>query len=393
MKKIFLLILLIVMIFLLPANKTLFADSSQSNNELSQGVEEILEGISFDDCENLLNSLNDNQKVIFAGDSFLSKVKKVINGEYELSFANVLNIIFSQVSVAIKNLLPILCFIAVVAILANVLLQGKSSSSSKSVGDIIHFALFSIVVVTIFQIITSLVNISSSAVNSIKNQMEITFPILLTLMASVGSSVSVGVFRPLVAILSGGLIVFFQGVILPLFIFSIAFNVVGNLSNDVKLSKFCNLFNSLFKTLIGFVFTLFGAFLTIQGISAGSYDGVSFKTAKFAIKSYVPFLGGYLSDGLNLIITSSTLVKNAVGVVGLLLLLSTIIQPIIYIVVVKLGLNVLSSVIQPIADKKFADFTEGVAKSLNMLLATLIGISFAYLLTIGLIMCCSNLIF
>lgn len=393
MKKMFLLMLLIVMIFLIPSNKVLFADSSQSNNELSQGVEEILEGISFDDYENLLNSLNDNQKLIFEGDSFFSKVKKIINGEYELTFANVLNIVFSQVSVAIKNLLPILCFIAVIAILANVLLQGKSSSSSKSVGDIIHFALFSIVVVTIFQIITSLVNISSSAVNSIKNQMEITFPILLTLMASVGSSVSVGVFRPLVAILSGGLITFFQSIILPLFIFSIAFNVVGNLSNDVKLNKFCNLFNSLFKTLIGFVFTLFGAFLTIQGISAGSYDGISFKTAKFAIKSYVPFLGGYLSDGLNLIITSSTLVKNAVGVVGLLLLLSTIIQPIIYIIVVKLGLNVLSSVIQPIADKKFADFTDGVAKSLNMLLATLIGISFAYLLTIGLIMCCSNLIF
>ena len=45
------------------------------------------------------------------------------------------------------------------------------------------------------------------------------------------------------------------------------------------------MFNSIFKTLIGFVFTLFGAFLTIQGISAGSYDGISFKTAKFAIKN------------------------------------------------------------------------------------------------------------
>lgn len=393
MKKIILIVLFFALLITIPSNQEVFADSNSSNQELSQSIEDILGQISFDDYEKLMDCLSEDQKIIFEGDSFLVRVKKLINGEYELSLNSVLNVIFGQVVSVMKNILPVLCFIAVIAIVANLLLQSKSSNASKSVGDIIHFALFSMVVVTLFQIITSLITISTNAVSNIKNQMEVTFPILLTLMASVGSSVSVGVFRPLVAVLSGGLVSFFQGIILPLFIFSIAFNVVGNLSSDVKLNKFCSLFNSLFKTLIGFVFTLFGAFLTIQGISAGSYDGISFKTAKFAIKSSVPFLGSYLSDGLNLIITSSTLVKNAVGVVGLLLLLSTIIQPIIYIIIVKIGLNVLSSVIQPLADKKFSDFADGVAKSLNMLLATLIGISFAYLLTIGLIMCCSNLLF
>ena len=393
MKKIILIVLFFALLITIPSNQEVFADSNSSNQELSQSIEDILGQISFDDYEKLMDCLSEDQKIIFEGDSFLVRVKKLINGEYELSLNSVLNVIFGQVVSVIKNILPVLCLIAVIAIVANLLLQSKSSNASKSVGDIIHFALFSMVVVTLFQIITSLITISTNAVSNIKNQMEVTFPILLTLMASVGSSVSVGVFRPLVAVLSGGLVSFFQGIILPLFIFSIAFNVVGNLSSDVKLNKFCSLFNSLFKTLIGFVFTLFGAFLTIQGISAGSYDGISFKTAKFAIKSSVPFLGSYLSDGLNLIITSSTLVKNAVGVVGLLLLLSTIIQPIIYIIIVKIGLNVLSSVIQPLADKKFSDFADGVAKSLNMLLATLIGISFAYLLTIGLIMCCSNLLF
>lgn len=393
MKKIILIVLFFALLITIPSNQEVFADSNSSNQELSQSIEDILGQISFDDYEKLMDCLSEDQKIIFEGDSFLVRVKKLINGEYELSLNSVLNVSFGQVVSVIKNILPVLCFIAVIAIVANLLLQSKSSNASKSVGDIIHFALFSMVVVTLFQIIASLITISTNAVSNIKNQMEVTFPILLTLMASVGSSVSVGVFRPLVAVLSGGLVSFFQGIILPLFIFSIAFNVVGNLSSDVKLNKFCSLFNSLFKTLIGFVFTLFGAFLTIQGISAGSYDGISFKTAKFAIKSSVPFLGSYLSDGLNLIITSSTLVKNAVGVVGLLLLLSTIIQPIIYIIIVKIGLNVLSSVIQPLADKKFSDFADGVAKSLNMLLATLIGISFAYLLTIGLIMCCSNLLF
>ena len=169
--------------------------------------------------------------------------------------------------------------------------------------------------------------------------------------------------------------------------------VETSVSLYIKLNKFCDIFNSVFKTLIGFIFTLFTAFLAIQGISAGSYDGLSVKTAKFAIKSYIPFLGGYLSDGLSLIITSSVLVKNAVGMAGLLLLLATVLKPLTIIISLKLCLTILSGVLQPVADKRVCDFTSSLAKSLNMLIATLLGVAFAYLITVGLIMCCSNIAF
>ena len=43
---------------------------------------------------------------------------------------------------------------------------------------------------------------------------------------------------------------------------------------------------------------------------AGSFDGISIRATKFAIKSYIPIIGGYLSDGLDFIVLSSILRKD-----------------------------------------------------------------------------------
>lgn len=362
-------------------------------NQIEENVDEIIGAFDFNEFEDIVNGLSQDEDGVFNGDSFAQKVKKLINGDYEVNFTTILSIIFSFFIDSFKSVIPIMCMVCVIAIISNLLMQSKSSSSSKSVGDIVHFACFALIVMILFSVTKQVIQVSIDAISSIKSQMELTFPILLTLMASIGSGVSVGIFQPLVAILSGGMITVFQSIILPLFIFSVVFSVVGNLSDNIKLNKFCDIFNSVFKTLIGFIFTLFTAFLAIQGISAGSYDGLSVKTAKFAIKSYIPFLGGYLSDGLSLIITSSVLVKNAVGMAGLLLLLATVLKPLTIIISLKLCLTILSGVLQPVADKRVCDFTGSLAKSLNMLIATLLGVAFAYLITVGLIMCCSNIAF
>lgn len=95
----------------------------------------------------------------------------------------------------------------------------------------------------------------------------------------------------------------------------------------------------------------FTAFISVQGITAGSIDGISIRTAKFAIKSYVPILGSYLSDGMGIILASSNLIKNAVGATGLFLLLATIISPLIELILFMLILKLVSGIIEPLGNK------------------------------------------
>jgi stage III sporulation protein AE len=143
---------------------------------------------------------------------------------------------------------------------------------------------------------------------------------------------------------------------------------------------------------MGLCFTIFLGFVSIQGIMAGSVDGLSVRTAKYALKSYIPIVGGYVSDGLSIITASSVLIKNAIGGAGLFLLLSSIISPVLNLVVFMLALRFMAGIIEPVGDKKIANFVSEMSKSMSLLIALLIAVSFMYLVLTGLVMCSANLL-
>ena len=173
---------------------------------------------------------------------------------------------------------------------------------------------------------------------------------------------------------------------------SFVFGIINNLSDSIKLDKFNSFISSLFKWCVGLVFTLFFAVFTIQGISAGTFDSLSIRTTKYTIKSYIPIMGGYLSDGMDLILSSTILIKNAVGLVGVLMIISTILSPLLEIVVFSLLLKLASAILQPMGNNKTSNFLMSTSKSITMLSTCIIAVGFMYLISVGLVMTTSNVV-
>ena len=95
---------------------------------------------------------------------------------------------------------------------------------------------------------------------------------------------------------------------------------------------------------------------------------------------------------LSLILASSILIKNAIGATGLILIFVTIFIPIIKIIVLMLLLKLVSAILESISDEKISNFLFGISKSLNMLNVCLLAIGFMFLISISLLMSCSNII-
>ncbi len=138
------------------------------------------------------------------------------------------------------------------------------------------------------------------------------------------------------------------------------------------------------------MFTVFLGFASFQGLTAGAIDGFSIRTAKYTLKSYIPIVGGYMSDGIFLLYAGCNLIKNAVGLGGLLLLFSSIIAPLLEIIVFMLVLKLLAGIIEPLGNSKLASLISSLAKSMQMLIAMLAAVSFMYVLLVGLVMCSAN---
>ena len=103
------------------------------------------------------------------------------------------------------------------------------------------------------------------------------------------------------------------------------------------------------------------------------------------MQSYIPILGGYLSDGFDLMLASFSLIKNSLGILSLLMILSIIALPVLKIVILSLGLKLASGIIEPLCDSKFSKMLQGISSNLTLLIISLLGVAFMFLLTVMLV--------
>lgn len=362
------------------------------SEDLNNSIIDELNEIDFSDLNGVIEQFRNNNTNIFSIDNIKSKIYSIISGENAVTYSSFFASLFSIFVELVVKYLPMLSLIVAIGVISNLLNGIKSKFNEKSTSGLIHLVCFLAVVVLTIGMISSISEMSVSSIKAMVSQMNAIFPILLTLMIGIGATASAGVFQPIVAIISTYVADFFTYLILPLFMMSFVFGIINNLSDNIKLDKFNSFISSLFKWCVGLVFTLFFAVFTIQGISAGTFDSLSVRTTKYTIKSYIPIMGGYLSDGMDLILSSTILIKNAVGLIGLLMVISTIISPLLEIVVFSLLLKLVSAILQPMGNNKTSNFLMSTSKSITMLSSCIIAVGFMYLISVGLVMMTSNVV-
>lgn len=386
---------LIIVLFSFATPKPVYCATTslaEVSEELNNSVVKELDEIDFSPFNGLIDDFEQNNSNIFTIKNVKSKVYSIITGENAINYSSMFTSVLSIVGGSALKYMPLLAMIVAIGVIGNLLSGFKSKFNEKSSAGLIQLVCFMAVGVLIIAMIKSLVTTSTAAVQSMAKQMNATFPILLTLMIGLGATASVSTFQPVVSIMSTYIADFFCYFVVPMFTLSFVFSIISNLTDTVKLDKFNSFISGLFKWSVGLIFTIFFAVFTLQGITAGKFDSLGIRTTKFTIKSSVPVMGGYLSDGMDIILSSTMLIKNAVGFVGVLICMSTIISPIIQIALFSLMLKLVAAILQAMGEGKTSNFLTGVSKSITMLSTAIIAVGFMYLLSVGLVMTTANVV-
>lgn len=276
----------------------------------------------------------------------------------------------------VQDLIPAFASIAAITLLGGVV--AAIGNASGGVGNISFLVLFSAALLPVLVVMTQCFTAAKSALESMNRQIQIVFPILLTLMSVSGGTVSAAIYTPAVAFLSTGAIALILNVLLPLSVTIVAFSVAGNLSPELKLNKFSAFFRSMNKWLIGVCVSVFGLFFTAQGIGAATYDGIVRRAAKYAIGTGVPLIGGFLSGGFDLAVAGSALIKDSVGYLAMILLLAVVFKPLILLIASNLLFRFTAAVSQPLGESRISDFLSETADNINLVLAALLMAAFLY---------------
>lgn len=378
MKKILILVMLMLMIF---------TNISNASDELSQ--EEIMESqqesLHIDDfIEEAGKYTQDIYSDIDMSELFSSAITGTIDNE--TIFRSILNILGDEVLDAISVLGSILVIIVIHSILKSL----SDGLENKGVAQITYYVQYILIVTLIMTNFVQILDIVKDSIQSLVGFMNSLIPILITLMVSTGSIASANLIQPIILFLITFIGNFITGVIIPLVLISTSLGIISKISDRVQVDKLSNFFKTSVVWILGVILTIFVGVVSIEGTLSSSVDGLTAKTAKAAVSSFIPVVGKILGDAVDTVIGCSSILKNATGIVGIIILLGIAITPVIKLTILMAMYYLSSALCQPIADGKIISLLSQIGDTFKTLLAIMCSISVMFIIGTTLVVKISN---
>ena len=367
MKKIWRIVILII-IFIILLNSYCIA----SNNVVSE--QEILE--SQQNSLNISGFIKEAQKYtestfedINLNELFTSAITGKIDNE------TIFKSIFKIIGKEIVNSITVLGSIVVIIVIHSILKSISDGLENKSISQITYYVQYILIVTLIMGNFADIITMVKTSIQSLVGFMNSLIPLLITLMLSTGSIASAGILEPIILFVITFIGNFITSILIPFVLISTAISIVSKVSSRVQVDKLSKFFNSSVVWVLGVSLTLFVGIISIEGSLSSTVDGVTAKTAKAAVSSFIPVVGKILGDAVDTVIGCSNVLKNAVGIVGVIIIIGICIEPIIKLAIL-MGLYYLAGAIcQPIADEKIVKLLDEMGNTFKMLFAILCSIS------------------
>ncbi|MEW9107337.1 MAG: stage III sporulation protein AE, partial [Paenibacillus sp.] len=142
--------------------------------------------------------------------------------------------------------------------------------------------------------------------------------------------------------------------------------------------------------LLGVLLTIFLGVISVQGATSSVTDGVSIRTAKYITGNFVPVIGRAFSDATDTVVSASLLVKNAVGLSGVIILLFLCAFPAIKILTLALIYNASAAIMQPLGDSPVLGCLKTIGKSMIYVFAALAAVGLMFFLAITILITAGN---
>lgn len=393
MKKrvlVFLIIFAAAAVVILLCGATVSAASSDDGRaEIDENIQKLLDDLDLSDLQKYIDEHGDSYLLNF-GDTAEEIITYLLKGDMGSDYGSYIGELFSVIFGNVLSLIPAFATVTAVALLSAIVSAAEGNVLGKSTAKVVHLACYSLIILLITSMLVGVVSGCVNSITSIKKQIEIITPILATLTVLTGGTSSAAIYQPSAIFLSGGAVEIVSGFIFPATIAVVVLNFMSKLNPQMSFSGVTTLIKSIMKWVIGITVTVFSIFITMQSSASSLFDGIIFKATKYVVGNSVPIVGNFLSSGFDMLTSAGLLIKSSVGVCGIILLLSEIIQPIVLLVSFSLILKLVGAVVQPVGENTLYGLLSDLSKDIEFFVAGLLTVAFMYTLIVMLIINSAN---
>jgi stage III sporulation protein AE len=314
-----------------------------------------------------------------------------VRGDLELNWGNLIQAVIKYLGKEVMANFHILGQIILLAVISAVLSIFHNSFSSKTISNTANILIFLILAVLILQAFKIAINIGIEAIDSMVSFMQALVPVLLSLLVGMGALTSAAIFHPLTFLIITLFSSAIKYIILPMIFISAVLSILTEINEEFSLSRLAGLFKESSLGFLGLILLLFIGGLLLQGGAAAVTDSLSLRTAKYLTGTFVPVIGGIFSDAVDLIVSCSLIIKNALNIFGMLAIIFIIAYPLIKIIALIIIYKVASALIQPIADNRLVNILNNLGNCLVLVFVVVSAVSLMFFIVLTVIVGTANL--
>lgn len=259
----------------------------------------------------------------------------------------------------------------------------KAGSAAESVQNFVASLL---IIVTLLVPLSEAVTAAVSSVQSAANFMLLYIPIFTGFVSMSGEPITAASLNALMLGLAEGIEQICKSVFMPLIGILLSVNVVTAVYPQISGAKITSFIKRTVTVALSLFSTVFVGVLTTRGLLGTASDKVSIKGIKLLTSNAIPIVGGAIGDAYTSVLSSFSLIKNTVGVFGIVVIALIHLPSIAQLLLWYFALNLCSMVCAVVGQKNLQAMLESITAAVVLVNIIVIFSAFLMIISTGIIL-------
>jgi stage III sporulation protein AE len=316
--------------------------------------------------------------------NFEEYVMDLLSGKSDFSFktiaGDIKDGIMNEIHSNIGTLTGLISIAVIAAVFTNFSHAFQNSQIAETGFYIAYLLLFSILTVSFI----SAAKLAGNTLSAILEFMKVLIPSYFITVAFASGAAASMVYYQATLFLITFVDALLIHLVIPMINIFLIVSMANNLSKDDMLSKLSELISIVVKWMLKTLLAIVIGVNAIQGLILPVAESIK-RSVFIKAAGSIPGVGNVLGSVTESIIGAGVLLKNAVGVAGVVVILIICAVPIIKLVVTVLIYRISCAAVQPISDKRMLNCVTASAEAAGLLLQTVFVGAVLFLLTITIV--------
>lgn len=338
----------------------------------------MVEELDFDEIEQSVDE-------ILGGEfQFENTVMELLSGEQPFTLEGFVAAVVEQLQNNWRTEKHLLLSILLLGIAAALMSNFSNIFQNQQIAEVSFEITYLLLFLILLQIFSGAMEITREVLLGIQDFMNVLVPAFCLAVTMASGSTTALVFYEFFL----GLIYFIQRLIqnglMALIQVHVILVFVNHLTKEEYLSQMKEMASKVTVWLLKSMLAVVIGFNTIQGILNPAVD--SLKTTLFSrAAEMIPGIGNIAGSVTDVVLGSSVLIKNGIGVAALVVIVLICLMPLVKLGVLMMLLELAAALLQPVSDKRMTGCVAGVGEGIRLLFRVVFTTAVLFMLTIAVV--------